>query len=172
MYNSLINTLFFSSSFFLAVIYIFNMLCAFLSSNYQLFQYPGFSVLGALSVILFSIILIICSLKKDLFFLFLPFVLLAFPNVINDFFPSFMMGPIIESRVASFSYITHIDLFLLYGLFFLKKSSKQIINQKEILKFLFLLTLILFFFLLTIFLHPLKTYFSFLQPGIIRYGIF
>jgi len=151
MYNSLINTLFFSSSFFLAVIYIFNMLCAFLSSNSSLFQYPGFSVLGALSVILFSIVLIICSLKKDLFFLFLPFVLLAFPNVINDFFPSFMMGPIIESRVASFSFITHIDLFLLYGLFFLKKSSKQIINQKEILKFLFLLTLILFFFLLTIF---------------------
>ena len=89
--------------------------------------------------------------KKDLFFLFLPFVLLAFPNVINDFFPSFMMGPIIESRVASFSYITHIDLFLLYGFVFLKKSSNQIINQNEILKFLFFLTLILFFFLLTIF---------------------
>ena len=109
----------------LFIIYIFNFICIIISFNSPLFQYPGFSILGVFSILLYSFVIIICAIKRDLFFFFLPFIILAFPNVINDFLPSFMMGPVMESRVASFSYITHIDIFLVYGLYILKNHKKD-----------------------------------------------
>ena len=136
----------------LSVIYIFNIICIIISFKSPLFAYPGFSKLGILSVILFSLIFILSTIKKDLYFFFLPFITLAFPNVINDFFPSFMMGPIMESRVASFSYITHIDIFLIYGLIFLKNPTIQNINIFELSKLLFFVFIISIFFLSTILL--------------------
>ena len=81
----------------LSIIYIFNFICIIISFNSPLFQYPGFSILGVLSVLLYSLVLIICVIKRDLFFFFLPFIILAFPNVINDFLPSFMMGPVMDN---------------------------------------------------------------------------
>ena len=140
------------TSLTLLILYTFNFICIINSFNSPLFQYPGFSVLGIISVVLFSLIIILCSIKRDLFFFFLPFITLAFPNVINDFLPSFMMGPIMESRVASFSYITHIDIFLIFGLYIFKDSQVQDIKSINLYTFLSFVFLVSIFTLLTIIL--------------------
>lgn len=138
------------SSITLIIIYVFNICCMLFSIGSPMFNYPGFSYLGLLSIILFSIIIIISTLKKDQFFFFLPFVILAFPNVINDFFPSFLMGPRTEYRVASFSFITHIDIYLLFGLYLNKNYNHKILENQNF-RFLTILTFLLsIFFLLTI----------------------
>ena len=136
----------------LSIVYIFNFICIITSFNSQLFQYPGFSILGVLSVLLYSLVLIICAIKRDLFFFFLPFIILAFPNVINDFLPSFMMGPVMESRVASFSYITHIDIFLIYGLCILKNHKIQNLTILNLSDFLIFVPIISLFFIATVIL--------------------
>ena len=136
----------------LSIVYIFNFICIITSFNSQLFQYPGFSILGVLSVLLYSLVLIICAIKRDLFFFFLPFIILAFPNVINDFLPSFMMGPVMESRVASFSYITHIDIFLIYGLCILKNHKIQNLTILNLSDFLIFVPIISLFFISTVIL--------------------
>jgi hypothetical protein len=134
----------------LIIIYIFNFICFLLSFKSPLFQYPGFSLLGFISVLLFSSIIILSTIKKQLFFFFLPFIILAFPNVINDFFPSFLMGPISEARVAAFPYITHIDIFLIFGIFLFEKKINQNIQIKESIKLILLVSSLILFFLLTI----------------------
>ena len=122
----------------------------FFSMGSPMFSYPGFSFLGALSILLFSIIIILITFKIDLFFFFLPFVILAFPNVINDFLPSFLLGPPSEYRVASFSYITHIDLYLIYGIYLNKNKGLRLPNYQNF-KFLILFTLLLvIYFILTV----------------------
>ena len=136
----------------LSIIYIFNFICIIISFNSPLFQYPGFSILGVLSVLLYSLVLIVCAIKRDLFFFFLPFIILAFPNVINDFLPSFMMGPLMESRVASFSYITHIDIFLIYGLYILKNHKIQNLTILKLYDFLIFVPIIFLFFIATVIL--------------------
>ena len=136
----------------LSIVYIFNFICIITSFNSPLFQYPGFSILGVLSVLLYSLVLIVCAIKRDLFFFFLPFIILAFPNVINDFLPSFMMGPLMESRVASFSYITHIDIFLIYGLYILKNHKIQNLTILKLYDFLIFVPIIFLFFIATVIL--------------------
>ena len=147
MNNLLLNGI---ASTSIILLYLFNFSCALISIDSPMFAYPGLSFLGFFSIILFSIIIIMTTLKKDLFFFFLPFVILAFPNVINDFFPSFLMGPPSEFRVASFSYITHIDLYLIFGLY-LNKNPKLKLNYYKNFKILILSTsCLILYFILTI----------------------
>ena len=122
----------------------------FSSLGSPMFTYPGFSFLEILSIFLFSIIIILITIKKDLFFLFLPFVILAFPNVINNFFPSFLMGPPSEYRVASFSYITHIDLFLIYGLYLNRNRDSKLLDYQNFKILIFFALCLIIYFILTI----------------------
>ena len=138
------------SSIFISLMYLFNILCMFSSLGSPMFTYPGFSFLEILSIFLFSIIIILITIKKDLFFLFLPFVILAFPNVINNFFPSFLMGPPSEYRVASFSYITHIDLFLIYGLYLNRNRDSKLLDYQNFKILIFFALCLIIYFILTI----------------------
>jgi len=138
--------------FFLLTIYIFNGLCIVLSIQTPLFDYAGISFLGIFSILLFTGIIILCTFYHKLFFFFLPFVLLAFPNVINDFFPAFMLGPLTENRVASFPFITHIDIFLIFGLLIFKDTFPSELRFEGRITILFSLLIFSSFFLITLFL--------------------
>ena len=136
----------------LLTVYLFNIICMIFSFESTLFDYPGFSPIGIISVLLFIGIIVLCTFYNNLFFFFIPFVTLAFPNIINDFFPSFMMGPLSENRVASFSFFTHIDLFLLFGIFLFKHEKPNELRGKGIFYLISFLATICFFFILTIIL--------------------
>ena len=63
-----------------------------------------------------------------------------------------MMGPVMESRVASFSYITHIDIFLIYGLYILKNHKIQNLTILKLYDFLIFVPIIFLFFIATVIL--------------------
>ena len=62
-----------------------------------------------------------------------------------------MMGPLSENRVASFSFFTHIDLFLLFGIFLFKHEKPNELCGKGIVYLISFLATICFFFILTIY---------------------
>ncbi len=136
----------------LLTIYLFNIICIVFSFKSHLFDYPGFSILGIISVLLFISIIILCTFYNNLFFFFIPFITLAFPNVINDFFPSFMMGPLSENKVASFSFFTHIDLYLLFGIFLFRHEKPNELSGKGIFYLLLFVLTISCYFILTVLL--------------------
>jgi len=135
---------------FISLLYLFNIVCMFSSVGSPMFSYPGFSFLGVLSILLFSTIIILVTVKIDLFFFFLPFVILAFPNVINDLLPSFLMGPPSEYRVASFSYITHIDLYLIYGIYLNKNQNLRLPRYQNFKPLILFTSFLLIYFILTV----------------------
>ena len=136
----------------LLTVYLFNILCMIFSFKSTLFDYPGFSPIGIISILLFIGIIVLCTFYNNLFFFFIPFVTVAFPNIINDFFPSFMMGPLSENRVASFSFFTHIDLFLLFGIFLFKHEKPNELHGKGLFYLISFIVTICVFFILTIIL--------------------
>ncbi len=85
-------------------------------------EHPG--LINTVSVFGFFILCIYGLTSYARFFLLLPFVLLAYPSAVNDFFPSVYLGQPYELGAALFPFITHIDIFLGLGLL------KRIIDQR------------------------------------------
>ena len=45
-----------------------------------------------------------------------PLVILTVPNAVNSYFPAIFLGPLTDMTNATFPFVTHIDVFLIYGL--------------------------------------------------------
>lgn len=45
-----------------------------------------------------------------------PLVILTVPNAVNSYFPAIYLGPLTDMTNATFPFVTHIDVFLIYGL--------------------------------------------------------
>jgi len=109
--------------FLLFIIYFINFISIIVNIGNPLLIIPGFSIIGLLSILIYIFILLIVVIRPALYFLFLPFIILAFPSVINNFFPSYYLGPIDERGASAFSFITHIDIYLMYGLIVFKQDK-------------------------------------------------
>lgn len=107
----------------LFIIYFINFISIIVNIGNPLLIIPGFSIIGLLSILIYLFILLIVVIRPTLYFLLLPFVILAFPSVINNFFPSYYLGPIDERGASAFSFITHIDIYLMYGLIVFKQDK-------------------------------------------------
>ena len=79
--------------------------------------------LSAISLTIFIFLLTVGCLNRAYYFFCLPLVVLIVPNAINDLLPSFWAGPISDRGVASVSLLTHIDLFLLVGVFLFARNE-------------------------------------------------
>lgn len=94
-------------------------------TNNSDFVFIDINSLSIISVILFMIILLLILKKPKLYFLFLPAILIGFPNVINDLFPSFYTGVEQELGRATFSLVTHIDFYLFFGIVLFARGKKN-----------------------------------------------
>ncbi|NNF51517.1 MAG: O-antigen ligase family protein, partial [Gammaproteobacteria bacterium] len=86
-----------------------------LGSGAVTFFAPG--AISLASVPLFALCLIAAAANRHAFVILLPFVMLAFPSAINDLAPSMFIGPASEGGAAPFPLLTHIDIYLLLGLY-------------------------------------------------------
>ncbi|CAA6813541.1 MAG: Unknown protein [uncultured Sulfurovum sp.] len=110
---------------FLTFIYFQNILTVFLGIDSSMFVFINVNPLSIISLCLFLTIIILTLFKKEFYFLFLPIILIAFPNVINDLFPSFYFSPLNEKNASTFSIFTHIDIYLLFGLALFSKNQSN-----------------------------------------------
>lgn len=116
---------------FIIALYFFivtSSLCIYLFSKSQGYYFLNnieYSfLLSGVSLAYFGILLIFSLLRKDFFWFILPLVILTVPNAINDFFPSFYLGPLDDRGAATGSIFTHIDIYLLFGyLNFVRKNN-------------------------------------------------
>ena len=79
-----------------------------------------FFEIGALtlpSIGLFIIVCILAAWKRKYYFIFLVFILLAFPSPIDDIFPSVIVSNADDRKQVIFSFITRIDVYLIIGIF-------------------------------------------------------
>lgn len=78
--------------------------------------YNSYGSLTLPSIFLFILISFFSSFKEKYYFLFLVFILLAFPSPIDDIFPSVKFSNIDDTNFAVFPLLTRIDLFLILGI--------------------------------------------------------
>lgn len=79
----------------------------------------SFFGIGALTIPSLGLFLIICVLaiwKRNYYFLFLVFIILAFPAPIDDLFPSVPLTNLDDRRQVVFPLITRIDIYLILGI--------------------------------------------------------
>lgn len=69
-----------------------------------------------LSALFFILLCLYGSTSQARYWTLLPVVLLTTPNAINELFPSIPMGVSTVYDIPNFSYITHIDIYLLIGI--------------------------------------------------------
>ncbi len=98
-------------------------------------------VLVSLFVFLGLLFVSLISLKLWVFCL--PIVVIFLPNLVNDIFPSFPMGPSSEVITADYSVISHIDVYFMALAFHLFRLSSSLKFESKDLLFVFL-TLIVF----------------------------
>lgn len=95
----------------------------------------------------FFVIFILSFLSQKMFWFLLPIVGLAIPNAINKIFPSIPMGISNIYEIPNFSFITHIDFYLIFGILRygkihqLNKLDVNLILTAIILSFLYLTTI-------------------------------
>lgn len=111
------------SFYFLTLLYFQSIIVAFLAIylNSDTFVLIDINTLSVATLLIFTIIILAIIKNQNLYFFFLPIVLIAFPNVVNDLFPSYYMGSKDELNAATFSIITHIDIYLLFGIILFKR---------------------------------------------------
>lgn len=78
--------------------------------------------LSFISLGLFLPLALVGSVNAKNWILLLPIVILSVPNAVNDLLPSFYMQKPEENSAASSSILTHIDLYLLIGLRFIRRA--------------------------------------------------
>ncbi len=108
-------------------------------------------VLSVSALFVFCVLLALSGWKKKLYLLFLPGILFAYPNVVNNLFPSFYLGDLGEKGVAPFSVVSHIDLYVLYGMALFRKAWKRKVSLHPWIK-VYLLMIVSYF--------PLSLFFS------------
>jgi len=95
------------------------------------------------SVVLFVVFCLFSLSSTKLYFFFLPFIFIAFPAAVNDFFPSILLGHPDEIGASAFPLITHIDFFLLLGIVKAGIANRLYIRSNLLLvtvSFLFLMS--------------------------------
>lgn len=110
----------------------------------------SFFEIGSLTLPSLGLFIVICFLaiwKSSYYFLFLVFIILAFPAPIDDLFPSVPLTNFDDKTQVLFPMITRIDLYLILGIMlkFLKRPFQfKVINFTLTLKLLLLLLLFVF----------------------------
>jgi hypothetical protein len=79
--------------------------------------------LSLLSALIFLVVCICSTFNRAFYFIILPIVVLNIPNAINDLSLSFWAGPVMDRGRATFPVFSHIDFFLLMGIFRLMPSG-------------------------------------------------
>lgn len=130
-------------------------------SNAQILNYNDFNLsLSLVSLFIFTILLAIGLLNRAYYFFCLPLVILLVPNAINDLFPSYWAGPVTERGAASVAIMTHIDLFLIGGVFLFSDLKGGLVKDSKALS----RTLIFFVFFYVYKLHTFMEYHELICP--------
>jgi len=93
--------------------------CGIVTSLFGSIGSLSFFDLGSLAIPAFALFLVVCILaiwKQKYYFIFLIFVILAFPAPIDDLFPSVHLTNPDDRRQVVFPLITRIDLYLILGI--------------------------------------------------------
>ncbi len=85
-------------------------------------------LITAFSMCYFFILIIVSTIKKNFFWFILPFVILTVPNAVNSVFPGIYLAPEWDRGNASFSFISHIDIY-----FFTHIINEHIKKKKNVL---------------------------------------
>lgn len=110
----------------------------------------SFFEIGSLTLPSLGLFIVICFLaiwKRSYYFLFLIFIILAFPAPIDDLFPSIPLTNIDDKTQVLFPFFTRIDLYLILGIAlksFKRPVGVKVINFTLILKLLLLFLLFVF----------------------------
>lgn len=101
-------------------------------------------LIGYLSLILFLLLSGISFLQERFFFLILPFMIIAFPTVVNRFLPGVYYGHLVTGELITSPLITFFDVFMvMHLLHFLRTRSFRINFSHSTSKFTFITILIL-----------------------------
>ena len=128
------------------------------------FEKVGF--INVASVVLFVGCCVFSLQSTKFYFFFLPFIFIAFPAAVNDFFPSVLLGNPSEIGSSAFPLITHIDLFLLLGIF--KKS----LTDRIVVRGNLLLVTVAFLFLMSFTINLLEATTDFQRMLLLVAGLF
>ena len=137
---------------FLLVLYFQNfitMIIAILLQS-ESFEFIKVNFLSISSFLLFILVLFFILYRRRMFFIFLPIIIIAFPNIINDLMPSFYIGKIGELNRSTFSLFTHIDIFLLFGIILFRKN-KNTISVNSATSFYYLIIISFYYSFILIF---------------------
>lgn len=99
------------------IILILSVIGIFQSIDSGNIVFSGLSALSYISLTIFGLVCLLGLYSNKLYFTFLIFVLLAFPAPVNDFFPGVFLGNQFEYGASIFPFFTHIDIYLLLGIF-------------------------------------------------------
>ena len=128
------------------------------------------STISLVSLFYFLNLIIASSFSKTIWIKILPLVILTVPNAINDLIPAFYLDDVLKPSSPSFSIITHIDLYLLLGLRYVKSNQTKHNCSVFKLKTVFLLTfLTLFSNAIGFMYHVENPYFLFFNLTQLRY---
>ena len=103
--------------------------------------------LSIASFIIFVLLIVSGTINRNFYFFCLPLVALAVPNSVNDLLPAFWAGPQSDRGAATVSLITHLDLYLLAGIFLFSKSKGSLRHNsiKEANAIIFTILFVVFF---------------------------
>lgn len=87
-----------------------------ISFSYDLIVYENIGLLEFFAVVIFIIVLAISLLKFENYLTALIFIIFGFPANVNNLFPGIPLGLEDEIGSSSFPILTHIELFLIFGI--------------------------------------------------------
>ena len=112
--------------------------------------FDSISAIDASSMALFLVTCSFAIQSERNYFLMLPFILLAFPTSVNNFFPGVFLG--LEYPPTVFPFLTHIDVFLIVGIF-----KAVYVNKRLHIRCTSLMIIVLTTFLLSSFVNLFKS---------------
>ena len=95
--------------------------------NLVFFKYDRW--ISLFSLIYFVVLMIFSFGSVRRFCYATPLVILTVPNAVNSYFPSIYLGPITDMTNATFPFVTHIDVFFIFGLASLSFSKSDSTSQ-------------------------------------------
>lgn len=111
------------------------------------FIVPEINAISTVSLVYFLFLCLIGLVTKRYYFFIFPFIVLTTPNAINDLFPNFLMGPVWERNSSAFSFFTHIDFYMIFGVLRFYKDvnvkQKLVVSLVSVFFILFFLVQIL-----------------------------
>lgn len=126
--------------------------------------------LSFLSLFIFFIFLIYGLKNKDNFITALIFIFLAFPSNINNFLPGLYLGDKKELGAAIFPLITHIDIFIIFGILRFRLYLFKISRTSFLFFFFFIL--IFLSFLINLIISPSSYEFGLMIIGSYHFRFF